>query len=440
MRAGGSLFAVITGLAFAAGPVFALDIDFEGNIEIEYRHFASEGGMADGPMDITPDTADPEREQSFASLSGEIGLGFYTRSNRHAVILRPFARYDEHDHERTHGDLREAKYRYLRRPFELTVGLDKEFWGVTEFMHLVDIINQTDAVESVDGEAKLGQPMVKLAYSSPYGTLTAYHLPVFRIRQFSDPITGRPNYGYIVDDEMSLFESDKTGGDARRVDDMALRYKHSIGPFDVGLSWFDGTAREPQLLVTGQARLDNNLPVMQAYYADYSQAGLDIQATLGPWLFKLEAISGTENRKQNDPVFMRPTPATALEEITTTRATGGFEYTFYNLFNSGTDLGLVSEYLWDEREAEAPHPFGNEVGIGLRWTANDTQSTAILVGGFVDLDSDSIAMSLEAERRIGASFKAVLEARAQSKVGENDVFAAANKDEDFIRLRFGYYF
>ena len=437
MRATALSLIVSTGLALTAGPALALDIDVDGLVEVEWRGFPSEGGKADSPTDLTPDTPDDAREQSFVSVSGEFGLGLYSRSNNHAVIIRPFARYDQHDHERSHMDLREAKYRYLRGPVEVTVGLDKEFWGVTEFLHLVDIINQTDAVESIDGEAKLGQPMIKLAYTSPYGTLTAYHLPVFRIRQFADPITGRPNYGYVVDDNTTLFESGKTGGDARRVDDVALRYKNSLGAFDIGLSWFNGTAREPQLLVDMTAvRLDNNLPVMQAYYADYSQIGLDVQATLGSWLLKLEAMSGTENRFTG----AVKTIASPMEEITAARATGGIEYTFYNLFDSGTDLGLVTEYLWDEREAEAPHPFGNELGIGLRWTANDTQSTAVLFGGFIDLDSDTTSLSLEAERRIGASFKAIVEARFQVKAGEADVFATANEDEGFVRLRFGYYF
>ena len=51
----------------------------------------------------------------------------------------------------------------------------------------------------------------------------------------------------------------------------------------------------------------------------------------------------------------------------------------------------------------APHPFGNDIGIGLRWTANDPQSTAILFGGLIDLDTDNASLSLEAERRLGVS-------------------------------------
>ena len=421
------LCALSAGLALAAGPVFALDIDLSGNVDLEWRHFTKPGSDYAG-------ADDPLREQDFASVSGELELGLFSRSGNHAVVLKPFGRYDQHDHERSHADLREAKYRYLRGSAELTVGVDKEFWGVTEFQHLVDIINQTDNVESVDGEAKLGQPMVKLAWSSRYGTLTGYALPFFRIRQYADPVTGRPNLGFVVDDSTTLFES----GEGRRTDDYALRYKHSFGPFDVGLSWFDGTARAPQLLLSqapGATGLANNLPEMQAYYAYFEQAGLDVQATLGPWLLKLEAAQSTENRFTG----ANPTLLSPQKEVTANRTVSGFEYTFYGLVGAG-DLGLVAEYMWDERTKNAPHPFGNDVGIGLRLTLNDTQSTAILFGGLVDLDNDSTSLSLEAERRIGASFKAILEARVQDKVGADDRFASANADEDFIRLRFGWYF
>jgi len=101
---------------------------------------------------------------------------------------------------------------------------------------------------------------------------------------------------------------------------------------------------------------------------------------------------------------------------------------------------LVSEYMWDENELDAAHPFGNDIGVGLRWTANDTQSTAILVGALVDLDSDSTAYSVEAERRLGQNFKLILEARVQDKVGNNDLAANLNADEDFLRLRLNWYF
>ena len=403
-------------------PAAALEIEVDGNVELEARLFPDEGAL-------------PAMEQNFMAIAGELELGLYSRDNTHAIIVKPFGRYDQHDHERSHADLREAKYRYVNNAFALTIGADKEFWGVTEFVHLVDIINQTDNVEGTDGEAKLGQLMVKASYASPYGTFTAYALPHFRIRQFADPETGRPNYGFTVDDETVHFESGETSGDARRVDDYALRYKHSIGAIDIGLSYFDGTAREPQLLLAAPPSAGRQA-VMQAFYAYRRQAGLDVQATLGPWLVKLEALQETQNYFQG----ALPTLTSPFEEVTTNRATGGIEYSFYNVFNSGTDVGLVAEYMWDERELDAPHPFANDFGIGLRWTANDVQSTAVLIGTIIDLDSDSSVISLEAERRIGSNFKAIVEARFPGEVGDNDSFAAANETEGHWRFRFSYYF
>ena len=81
---------------------------------------------------------------------------------------------------------------------ELRVGLRKVFWGVTESQHLVDIINQTDLVESLDGEEKLGQPMINYALINDWGTLDLYLLPYFRERTFSG-INGRLRSSLYVD-------------------------------------------------------------------------------------------------------------------------------------------------------------------------------------------------------------------------------------------------
>ncbi len=51
------------------------------------------------------------------------------------------------------------------------------YWGVAESNHLVDIINQTDAVESFDGEEKLGQPMVQYTYTSGLVAINPFFKP-----------------------------------------------------------------------------------------------------------------------------------------------------------------------------------------------------------------------------------------------------------------------
>ena len=275
LRVRAALSAIIMAVTGASSAV-ALDIEFSGYIEPEWRHFPN-----DGPT-LT-------HEHDFGSIAGEVELAFFDRSGDHTFIITPFARVDEHDHERSHADLREAKYQYVNGDWEIVIGIDKVFWGVTEFWHLVDIINQTDNVESADGEQKLGQPMLRVSLARDWGTLTGFYLPYFRLRQFSDPVTGRPTPGITVRDEKAIFESK----DKRFNPDAALRYTQTIDVFDIGLSYFKGTARTP-VLSFGPETYDGVSVVPR--YDLISQAGIDVQATIGPWLLKLE---GTRREQRN---------------------------------------------------------------------------------------------------------------------------------------------
>ena len=64
-----------------------------------------------------------------------------------------FGRYDDNDPARTHTEVRELYYQVIGSDFEFRLGARRVFWGVTESRHLVDIINQTDFVEDIDGES-----------------------------------------------------------------------------------------------------------------------------------------------------------------------------------------------------------------------------------------------------------------------------------------------
>ncbi len=96
------------------------------------------------------------------------------------ILLAPFARLDSADSERSHFDLREFYWRKSFASAELSIGLRKVFWGVTESRHLVDIINQTDFVENLDTEDKLGQPMLSLRLVKDWGNLEFFVMPFFR--------------------------------------------------------------------------------------------------------------------------------------------------------------------------------------------------------------------------------------------------------------------
>ena len=90
---------------------------------------------------------------------------------RQSLTFTPFYRYDAEDEERTHFDIREGFWSLVGNDWDLHLGVKQVFWGVTEFNHLVDIINQTDLVENIDGEDKLGQPMAHLSLVRDWGIL-----------------------------------------------------------------------------------------------------------------------------------------------------------------------------------------------------------------------------------------------------------------------------
>lgn len=93
-----------------------------------------------------------------------------------SLTVEPFVRVDTADSNRTHCDLRVCNLLYSADEWQAVVGIDKVFWGATEFVRLVDIVNQTDSIESIDNEEKLGQPMVHLTAMGDWGKIDGFLL------------------------------------------------------------------------------------------------------------------------------------------------------------------------------------------------------------------------------------------------------------------------
>lgn len=330
-----------------------------------------------------------------------------------SFTFKPFIRLDQHDSERSHVDIRELYWEKAAEKWELRLGIRKVYWGVTESQHLVDIINQTDLVENPDGEDKLGQPMVNLALVLDWGTIDLFVLPGFRERTFPGR-RGRLRPPFVVDVDHPEFES---GAEEHHVD-LAIRWSHSLGDWDLGLSHFRGTAREPRL-VPRFARL--NEVKLIPHYDIINQTGLDLQLTKGGWLWKLEAI------------------ARSGQGETFAALTGGFEYTFYGVFGTGMDVGLLAEYLYDSRGKGGPSSFENDLFLGLRLGLNDEQSTMLLAGAVSDPDTGATSAFVEASRRLGESWKLIVEGRAFFGFPDSDP-ASAVRNDDYIQVEIAWYF
>jgi len=327
------------------------------------------------------------------------------------LIIAPFYRLDQHDSERTHFDLREFIWRLSKRDYDLKIGIGKVFWGVTESQHLVDIINQTDQVESPDGEEKMGQPMINLTLIKDWGFLDLFILPGFRERTFIGN-EGRLRFPFTVNTKRSQFEA--TNGNQHI--DLAARWTHSINIFDIGLSHFYGTNREP-LLVPTDSTGGSRIPI----YDIINQTGLDLQASLGGWLWKFEGIvrSGQARRF--------------------TAITFGFEYTLVGIIDSDADLGVIAEYLYDDRGSAATTIFENDLFVGARLAMNDVQSTALLAGFIFDDDSGSKLLRVEGSRRFGADWIIELEIAGFYGAKSFDPIYAFRKD-DYLELKVLKYF
>lgn len=379
----------------------AAPIDVSGYAAAEVRIFPAEPKFA------------RQHENAFSpSLALQPELR-WKPDDENTLTIIAFGRVDADDSERTHWDIREANWLYNAGDWDFRIGLGKVFWGVAESRHLVDIINQSDVVESLDEEDKLGQPMANLNVITGIGTWSAFVLPYFRERTFAGP-DGRPGLPLPVDENLATFES----SDKERHIDYALRWQERLGDIDVGLSHFHGTGREPRLIPT----MTPSGPVFAPHYDQIDQTGLDLQATLDAWLLKLEAIVRTG---QGDTFFA---------------ATAGFEYTLYQLFESTYDLGLIAEYHHDGRDNTAPFTvFNNDIMAGTRLALNDQDDTALLIGAILDVENQTTLATVEFSTRLADGWKLEMEGRFFPYVANSSVESNTEREHTF-ELRVLRYF
>jgi len=336
----------------------------------------------------------------------------------------PFGRLDSADSERTHVDVRELNVLYPGDSWYFRFGVGKVFWGASEFVHLVDVVNQTDWVEHIDGEDKLGQPMVQFNIFKDWGSLDFLILPYFRERTFPGR-DGRLRPDPVVDIDRAIYESSSE----QNTVDLAVRYSRTFGDVDFGAYIFKGTNRTPLLLppaVVPPDVIDPNSitgPTLFPFYDQITQLGTDVQWATGNWLWKLEALyrDGFVDR-----YFA---------------GVGGFEYTFYGVGDSKTDLGLLTEYAYDER-GDSPTTtsvYDNDVFLGMRLTPNDAAGTQLLMGFMQDLQETENLLVVEASRRFGQHWKLILEAWMFLDP-DDDSLIYSLRDDDFLRLELAYYF
>jgi hypothetical protein len=202
--------------------------------------------------------------------------------------------------------------------------------------------------------------------------------------------------------------------------DFAIRYLNFIGPFDFGISHFIGTSRAPRFTPIDNPEGEDYI---QLNYDLMNQTGLESQLITGSWLWKFEGIT-------------RHTQGRRFYALT-----AGFEYTLSNISNSGIDIGVLGEWLYDDRDQFyfPPNPFSNHIFVGSRLAFNDVQSTEILAGALVDYRGAGIYPSIEASRRVGESFIVNLEARAFYNTEPGDFLYFFGRD-NYVQLEINWFY
>jgi len=252
---------LISGSVQAGDGLFGADFsELTGEVSTEVTLFPEDAQFSGQRRNSVSFSIKPEATLEWDSIELLGGAGA-------TFSLIPFLRVDTIDDERTHFDLREAKFDFRFGETDVTIGNDIVFWGKTEVDQIVDIVNTVDGVEGTDGEDKLGQPMVAVRRLVDIGDFSgqaaAFYFPYFREQTFLGE-ESRFRSAIVIDGGLSrdpAFEVNETA----------------------------------QVPIGGGQFVD--VPTsLRPVYGRITQVGFDGQYTRDATLFKLEAIGRFDQR------------------------------------------------------------------------------------------------------------------------------------------------
>jgi hypothetical protein len=383
-------------------PICCYAIAAEASVDIHYNLSLQSYSFWEDPLYS-------EQDQQYESLTTSPELYWRSEDDKNSIEFIPYVAIDFWDGD-VHGDIRDLSWNHLAGNTEIWTGIRRVFWGVTEFQHLVDVINQIDASRHLDNEIKLGQPMISVSNKSSIGILDFYVLPYFRERIFADT-EGRPQPPLLnVDDP--LYEST----DKEHHRDFAFRWSQSVNAFDLAVSWFDGTSREPRFAPSAQPSF-----LFAPFYPQIQQFGAEFQANFGSALWKLEAIQNNNS----------------IEDYWAYQA--GLEISQYGFLETKIDVSWLIEYGQDQLGEQSHRLYQNDLFAGGRIALNDTGTTSFLVGIAYDRDYHSQLFKVEGNTRIGENIKLMMNLWLISADHPSDVSSFFRQD-DHVNLDIVYYF
>lgn len=351
------------------------------------------------------------QQRSTTALRFEPSLDVY--HNDSSISLRPHI--NAIGGNQAEIDWQDSHYRTTIGDYSFLIGSDIVFWGKTDVFNPSDIINSKDYRAGLQHGQKRGMPMATITGDVGPGALTILMMPRFVPNRYPFR-SSRENLPLTVADSRNLYDEDS----CKNCLSAALRWEGYVGDTDIGLSYFDGTGREPSLAVGADMQ-------MTPTYHKITQAGTDIQHIAGDWLIKAELIHRTGQPDNN----------TIIKDYY--GATGGLEYTLYSVFDSSADAGLIGEFAYDSRGKHSHHGFQRDIFAGVRLTMNDVDDTSYLMTIGRDLHFHSTSASLSAERRLSDGL--VIRAAASVPTGlAKDTHNSALEKAEYAEISLSYSF
>ena len=281
-------------------------------------------------------------------------------------------------------DIKEANVNFENSTWSFLLGSTEEFWGKTETLNPVDIINSNNYDEGLSKPNKLGEVMIKANREIGIGDLSIYYLPNFRPNKYPSK-KSRLNLPIEVNDD----EANYVNGADKNMQQFALRFSGYYEDLDFGISVFEGISRDPFFtFVSGK---------MVPSYSKISQYGIEVQQLLGEWIVKGEFI----NREGQQNI------SGSLKDYSS--GVVGLERSLYGLIDGNTDLTFFLEYAKDSRGVSAHQSNQNDVFLVNRITLNDIHDTSISFAISRDLNTESGIFNSIISRRIFGLFKTDLE-------------------------------
>ena len=374
---------ILAALLLTSNPAYCDNLS--GNINLEFTRYQNDPVLT-------------SHHGQSRSISSEFTFERQWNEGTDLLSFHPFIRLGDIDKQRNHFDIRELSWVHANDLWEFSAGISKVYWGITESRQLIDIINQSDRVEDIDSDEKLGQAMISLSRQFSSANIDLYILPGFRERIFPG-LDGNMKLPFIINSDNPVYESD----DKQNHVDFALALQGSISGLDYYLNYFWGTSRDPSF------NFEEDLS-LTPYYPQIQQTGIALEYLIGDWILKFEAI---RREGQGDSYFA---------------TTSGLEYTLYGILNSAANITLYAEYLFDERhdviydslfqnkdsDGSSIPVFENDIFVGAGINFNSSSSGTepdILATLSVDNETKSKVLSLEGrhnfEHNISVKLKAL---------------------------------